>query len=204
MDADDIAMPNRFQVQLPLMQRADIVGAGLLEFAEDSGKIVGQRIPPVGQANILRFSRIHDPFNHPTVMYRRSSVVAAGGYGDLPLMEDYWLFARMLDNGARAINVPDPLVYYRVGPEAFKRRGGQTLLRSELRLQRTFRDEGFTTRFEYVRNVAMRGGYRLIPWRVRRSFYRHVVAGYGARMPQPQSTTAAPMTTTRDIAQVAA
>ena len=53
-------------------------------------------------------------------------------------MEDYALFARMLAGGARAVNVAEPLVFYRVGAEAFKRRGGTGLLRSELRLQREF------------------------------------------------------------------
>ena len=119
---------------------------------------------------------MHDPFNHPTVMYRKQAVLAAGGYGDLPLMEDYALFARMLLGGARAVNVPEPLVYYRVGEAAFKRRGGRELLRSELRLQREFRRIGFTSRPQYARNVLIRGGYRLVPWWCRRAVYRPILA----------------------------
>jgi glycosyltransferase involved in cell wall biosynthesis len=115
MDADDVAMPHRFEVELPLMADADIVGSGLLEFSGDTDEIVGQRVPPTGAEKIARYARMHDPFNHPTVMYRRRAVLAAGGYGDLKLMEDYALFARMLQNGARAVNVAEPLVYYRVG-----------------------------------------------------------------------------------------
>jgi hypothetical protein len=52
------------------------------------------------------------------------------------------------------------------------------LLRSELRLQREFRRRGFTTLAEYVRNVIVRGGYRLIPWWLRRAVYRPIVAHY--------------------------
>ena len=181
MDADDVAMPHRFEVELPLISDADIVGAGLLEFTGDTDEIVGQRVPPTDPARIQRYARMHDPFNHPTVVYRRAAVLAAGGYGDLPLMEDYALFARMLQGGARAVNVPEPLVYYRVGPEAFKRRGGTGLLRSELRLQREFLRRGFTTPAEYLRNVAVRGGYRLIPWWLRRAVYRPVVALFSKR-----------------------
>lgn len=178
MDADDIAMPNRFEVELPLIADADIVGSGLLEFAGDTDQIVGQRVPPIGSDKIKRYARIHDPFNHPTVVYRRGAVQAAGGYGDLPLMEDYSLFARMLQAGARPVNVPEPLVFYRVGSTAFKRRGGIDLLRSEMRLQREFRRQGFTTVGEYLRNVAIRGGYRLVPWWFRRAIYRPVVTRY--------------------------
>ncbi|MBO0824429.1 MAG: glycosyltransferase, partial [Actinobacteria bacterium] len=175
MDADDVAMPHRFEVQMALIAESDIVGSGLLEFVNDTDEVVGQRIPPTGRAHIARYARMHDPFNHPTVVYRRQAVLDAGGYGDLPLMEDYALFARMLQAGARAVNVAEPLVYYRVGATAFKRRGGTGLLRSELRLQRELRDNGFTSRAEYVRNVLIRGSYRLIPWWLRRAIYRPLV-----------------------------
>jgi glycosyltransferase involved in cell wall biosynthesis len=181
MDADDVAMPHRFEVELPLIADADIVGAGLYEFVEDTDEIVGQRVPPTEPAKIQRYARMHDPFNHPTVVYRREAVLAAGGYGDLPLMEDYALFARMLADGARAVNVAEPLVFYRVGAEAFRRRGGARLLRSELRLQREFLRRGFTSPPEYLRNVIVRGGYRLIPWWLRRAVYRPLVAIYSKR-----------------------
>jgi glycosyltransferase involved in cell wall biosynthesis len=191
MDADDVAMPQRFAVQIPLIAEADIVGSGLLEFVGDTDNIVGQRVPPIDPAQIQAYARMHDPFNHPTVVYRRSAVLAAGGYGDLPLMEDYALFARMLAGGARAVNVPDPLVWYRVGAKAFKRRGGQALLRSELRLQTEFRRQGFTTTAQFLRNVLIRGGYRLVPWWLRRAVYRPIVARYSARQ-DPQQTGSAP------------
>jgi glycosyltransferase involved in cell wall biosynthesis len=184
MDADDVAMPHRFEVELPLIADADIVGSGLLEFSGDTDEIVGQRVPPTGAGKIARYARMHDPFNHPTVVYRRSAVQAAGGYGNLKLMEDYALFARMLQNGARAVNVAEPLVYYRVGESAFKRRGGARLLRSELRLQREFRKNGFTTPVQYLRNVLVRGGYRLIPWWVRRAVYRPILSRGGGRAAQ--------------------
>ena len=181
MDADDVAMPHRFEVELPLIADADIVGAGLYEFVADTDDIVGRRVPPTDPGQIRRYARMHDPFNHPTVVYRRAAVLAAGGYGDLPLMEDYALFARMLQAGARAVNVAEPLVYYRVGTKAFKRRGGTGLLQSELRLQRDFLRRGFISPPEYVRNVVVRGGYRLIPWRLRRAVYRPLVARYSKR-----------------------
>ena len=175
-DADDVSMPHRFEVELPLMENADIVGSGLLEFVTDTDEIVGQRVPPTDPGQIQRYARMHDPFNHPTVVYRRRAVLAAGGYGDLPRMEDYALFARMLLGGARAVNVPEPLVFYRVGEAAFKRRGGRELLRSELRLQREFRRIGFTSRSQYARNIVIRGGYRLVPWWCRRAVYRPVLS----------------------------
>lgn len=183
MDADDIAVPHRFETQLPLIEAgADLVGAALLEFRTGIDDVVGLRTPPREPEDIARYSRLHDPFNHPTVIYRRSAVLAVGGYGgDLPLMEDYWLFTRMIANGAKVVNLEEPLVYYRVGDGAYSRRGGRALLRSELRLQRELRRCGFTTPTQYARNVIIRGGYRLVPTWIRRPAYRRIIAPYGAR-----------------------
>jgi GT2 family glycosyltransferase len=181
MDADDISLPTRFEKQVPLVEAgADIVGSGLLEFGVSAEDVVGRRTPPTDPQEIRRVVRFRDPFNHPTVVYRRSAVQAAGGYTDMALMEDYLLFARMLDAGARPANLAEPLVRYRVGAGAYARRGGRELLRSELAVQRRFRQLGITSRTEYVRNVVVRGGYRLVPERLRTLAYRALIANRGA------------------------
>ncbi len=177
MDADDVSIAERFARQLPLIEDgADIVGSGLWEFGSSTEDVVGRRTPPTDPEEIRRVVRFRDPFNHPTVVYRRSAVLAAGGYSDLPLMEDYLLFTRMVAGGAVPANLAEPLVYYRVGEGAYARRGGMTLLRSEVALQRRFRSLGITTRSQYLRNVAVRGGYRLVPERVRKVAYRRLLA----------------------------
>jgi GT2 family glycosyltransferase len=182
MDADDISLPERFEQQLPLLEAgADIVGTGLLEFGEQVGDVLGRRTPPTDPDEIRRVVRFRDPFNHPTVVYRKSAVLAAGGYTDMALMEDYLLFTRMLQTGARPANLADPLVCYRIGAGAYARRGGRQLLRSELALQRRFRMLGLTTRTQYVRNVVVRGGYRLVPERLRKIAYRGLIANRGGR-----------------------
>jgi hypothetical protein len=182
MDADDVSLPQRFATQVPLVASGvDLVGSALLEFDADETDVVGVRTPPLTEAEIRSWARFHQPFNHPTVVYRRASVLAAGGYEDLPLLEDYWLFARMIQAGATVANVAEPLVMYRVGAGAYHRRGGLPLLRSELVLQRRLRAAGFLTQGQYVRNLVVRGGYRLVPEVVRRHSYRRLIAGRGAR-----------------------
>jgi hypothetical protein len=56
-------------------------------------------------------------------------------------------------------------------------------LRSELALQKRFHELGITTRAEYVRNVIIRGGYRLVPEPVRRRAYRRLIAQRGISQP---------------------
>jgi GT2 family glycosyltransferase len=177
MDSDDVSAPDRFEKQLPLIEAgADIVGSGLWEFGSSIDDVVGRRTPPTDPDEIRRVVRFRDPFNHPTVVYRRSAVQAAGGYADMALMEDYLLFTRMIAGGAVPANLAEPLVHYRVGDGAYARRGGRRLLRSELALQRRFRELGLTTRWQYLRNVAVRGGYRLVPESVRKVAYRRLLA----------------------------
>lgn len=179
MDADDISLPERFAVQLPIIEAgADVVGSGLIEFADDPEVVVGTRTPPLEPADIRERARFAVPFNHPTVMYRRDLVLSVGGYSDFARMEDYLLWAKLILAGARVANVAEPLVKYRVGAGAYTRRGGFGQLRAELELQRRFRRLGFTTRAQFLRNVLVRGGYRLVPERIRRSVYRRLIATY--------------------------
>lgn len=177
MDADDISLPTRFERQLELIGTGlDLVGTGMYEFVDEIGTIVGRRVPPVGPQRISSYARFHDPFNHPTVLYRRSAVRLAGGYRDMGLMEDYYLFARMIQAGARVDNLPDPLVMYRVGDGAYARRGGWAQLHAELRLQTALRRARFTSWPQAIRNVLVRGGYRLVPVGLRRFAYRRLIA----------------------------
>jgi len=176
-DADDVCLPERFARQVPLVAEGyDIVGSAIQEFVtEDAPGHV--RVPPLSSRDIASAARFRSPFNHPTVVYRRSAVEAAGGYQDLALLEDYWLFARMLHAGARAVNLPEPLLLYRVGAGAYARRGGRRILGSEIELQKRLRRLGFTTRLQAVRNVLVRGGYRLVPEGLRRRSYRQFMLG---------------------------
>ena len=179
MDADDLSLPHRFAVQLPMIESGlDLVGAGLIEFGDHPDDLVGTRTPPTDPADIAVRARFADPFNHPTVVYRRDLVRAVGGYSDFALMEDYLLWAKLLVAGARVANTAEPLVKYRVGAGAYARRGGLGQLRAELAVQRRFRELGFTTRRQWARNVVLRGGYRLVPERLRRMAYRRVIATY--------------------------
>lgn len=174
MDADDISLPHRFLRQLPEIEAgADLVGAAVLEFEGDGRDQTGVlRVLPSDPVEIARTARWRNPFNHPTVVYRRDAVLSAGGYRELRYMEDYWVFTRMIANGAVVVNLPDALVRYRVDAGAYERKGGLRQLRSEVRLQQRLRSEGFTTVAQGLRNVTVRGGYRLVPAPLRRRAYR--------------------------------
>lgn len=175
-DADDVSLPERFARQIPLVEGGlDLLGSAITEFEDDESVLGAVRLLPLSQEDIAAVIRFRDPFNHPSVVYRKSAVAAAGGYEDLDKMEDYWLFARMVEQGARSANLPDTLVLYRVGEGAYRRRGGVSMLISELRLQSRMIAHGYLNPLQAVRNLAVRGGYRLVPTALREHLYRRLI-----------------------------
>lgn len=176
MDADDVSDPQRFRKQLAVMNEgADLVGTGMVEFESDPAIVAAVRVPPTGADRIREHARTHNPFNHPTMMYRVSALDAVGRYQPLGKMEDYWLGVRLIASGARVENIAEPLVRYRVGAGAFARRGGWQEAKTEWTLQREMLRIGFITRTQYVRNVVVKGVYRLMPASLKRVLFRRFV-----------------------------
>ena len=108
---------------------------------------------------------------HPSVVFRRSVVQSVGAYPDLPGMEDYLLFARLAAAGISMTNSADVLVSYRVGRGAYRRRGGWAMVKTEVRMQRELRNLGLVGLPGLVRNLSVRGCYRLLPTSARRWGY---------------------------------
>lgn len=177
-DADDICRPDRFALQIPRMEREglDLLGSAMREFSDRIAPGTGPlRTRPLEHEEIVRYLPYHSPFHHPTVVLRRSVALAVGGYRDLPLLEDYWLWERMMLGGARMGNLPEVLVDYRVDEELFARRGGGKLYASDVRLQwRMLRDRVLSPG-HFLRNLVIRAAYRFSPGWVRRVGYRRFV-----------------------------
>ncbi|GAB3283926.1 hypothetical protein GCM10027449_27440 [Sinomonas notoginsengisoli] len=173
MDADDVALPERFERQLRLLAEGyDVVGSAIAEVGEDESEVLASRPVPASHREIMAQLAFRTPFNHPSVMYRAGAVRAAGGYRGVPDMEDYWLWVRMLHRGSRGANVPDVLVLYRVSEGAYARRGGLRMLMAEMRLQSKMLEAHYIGPWTFARNVLVRGIYRIVPTRLRRRGYR--------------------------------
>lgn len=189
-DADDLSLPERYERQIPAFAqpdgtRYDVVGASIQEFAEPAaGQIErGQvRTLPQGGEELARFARLRSPLHHPAVAFRRDAVLRAGGYPERAgRFEDYLLWAKLMTMGATLRNLPDVLVLYRVDAGAYARRGGWSMFAGEMALQRAFLRMGFVSLPQFLRNVAVRAVYRLVPTAPRRWAYRAMTALRGRR-----------------------
>jgi glycosyltransferase involved in cell wall biosynthesis len=165
MDADDIAVPQRFALQLPVLSTgdADVVGGFIEEFdvaLHDTGRI---RTVPTTHEQIVRFGRWRQPVNHVTIMFRRDAYRRVGGYQPIRSVEDFDLLSRMLMDGVRFANVPAVLVHARCGAAMLRRRGGLTYLRREITLLRRMHEHGYLSLAQFIGNVAIRVTLRLLP-----------------------------------------
>jgi glycosyltransferase involved in cell wall biosynthesis len=175
-DADDIAVPERLERSLGVIERtgADLVGGYIAEFEDDPDDTYNVRTVPCEPEAIRTMAKSRSPVNQTTVLARRDAILEAGNYRAVERMEDYELWVRMLTNGHELRNLPTVLAKVRAGTEMYGRRGGFTYAREELRLQRYFRKLGFITRQRAVGNVLARAGIRFLPNQVRGMIYETV------------------------------
>lgn len=159
MDSDDIAVKDRFEQQLKIFESApdvDVLGGGISEFIDSEENIVAYRNVPTDNMEIKKYMRNRNPFNHMSVMYKKSAVLSAGGYKDWYLHEDWYLWIRMSECGAVMRNTDTVLVNVRVGRDMYKRRGGMKYYKSGKRLQKymlAHKIIGFGT---YISNICKR------------------------------------------------
>ncbi|PQO46797.1 glycosyltransferase [Blastopirellula marina] len=116
LDADDIALPNRFAMQLEFLKRrpdVDLVG-GCYQTIDGNGDLGKIQTLPQGYADVAAALRKSNCIAHPAVMIRRLVLDRfAGPYREFfPLAEDYDLWLRM-SKRCRLENLPDVVLQYR-------------------------------------------------------------------------------------------
>ncbi len=178
MDSDDISRPDRCEKQISVFnENAEIsVCSGTVEeFAFFTDNIEAKRVLPENNGDIVEFSRKRNPFNHPCVMYKKSAVEAAGSYQDFYLLEDYYLWIRMLQKGYKGYNIQEPILWMRAGSDMYKRRSGLKYTKSQEALFRYMRKVGFISTSQYLKSVITRGVSSLIPNSIRKLAYKKVL-----------------------------
>lgn len=178
MDTDDIAKPNRFEEQIAVFDahpEIDVVGAWMDEFEGDVSNIVSTRKLPELHQDIHQYARSRCPMNHPVVMFKKYAVAAVGGYKHFPLFEDYYLWVRMLQNGAKFYNIQESLLYFRFSSDMFKRRGGWKYAIDELHFQRQIRGMEFISFSQYMKNISLRFITRVLPNTLRTELYKKLL-----------------------------
>lgn len=159
MDSDDISAPDRFEKQLRHFERNDslsLLGGYISEFTDDKYRTAGMRVVPTSDKEVRDGLKKRCPFNHMTVMFKKSDVLRAGNYKDWFRNEDYYLWIRMYEAGCHFGNLPDVLVNVRVGSDMYKRRGGIKYFKSEMAIQKYMLEKKIIGFCRYTFNVGIR------------------------------------------------
>lgn len=172
-DTDDLCLPNRIEVQLPLMLSGqfDVLGAQIDEFDGQGDPPHQSRRVPLRHEDIVAYSQRRNPFNHMTVCFRTRLAISLGGYPALQFMEDYALWVAMIRQGARVMNTPEALVQARIGGGMYARRGGLEYTRCEFRLQRYFHGLGHKSFVMAMVHAVMRSSVFMSPVGLRQRIY---------------------------------
>jgi len=144
MDADDIAKPQRLEHQIAYLEAhpdIDVLGTAFELFSdEDEGKIITL---PATDKSIRKRLPFRFCFCHPSVMFKRETILKCSGYQGAKFCQDMELWLRLSrDKAIKFANMPEPLLRYRIHSGQAKGRRevdiiGASLLFREALVQRS-------------------------------------------------------------------
>ncbi len=182
-DTDDINDCQRFKIQmdyLKLCPETSVLSSVISEFDQIPGDLGNIRATAYSYKDILRYARTRNPMNHPSVIFKKSSVLSVGGYSkDILYMEDYDLWLKMLARGYIFSNITNCLVDHRVGNGMLKRRRGIVYAKSELILYKTKHKLSFKPKIgtlltrlcsRFLPQVILSMLYRFLRWRDKKAW----------------------------------
>lgn len=174
-DADDISFPDRCEKQVKAFREhpeTDVISGTVYEFVGSPKRVTAARELPTEPDELKEFARKRNPINNPCVMYRKGVIEKAGGFQDFYLLEDYFLYIRILLAGGVLRNLKEPILYMRAGDEMYKRRGGKKYAEAQKKLFRYMLDHDFITKQEYRKSVMIRTLSAMAPAGLRKAMFK--------------------------------
>lgn len=181
MDADDISLPNRCEVELDIFntdESVGIVGAPIIRFSGDESNSHGVKRMPVSPEEIYEYGKWRNPFNHPTVMYKKNIVLKYGGYSETIRGEDFALFTKMIADGVVGKNCVQPLLLYRSDENQYKRRTSWHETKVVLNIVYRNYKLGYAGLSDYAKAIILQMGGCILPNRLGEFVYQKLLRNY--------------------------
>lgn len=176
MDSDDISLPERIEKQLAIFEKhpeISIVSSVINEFQDSPALITGKRMVPERHEEIVSFSKSRNPFNHPSVLFKKSHIEEVGGYSEeFHLFEDYYLWIRLLLAGKKGYNVQKPELLMRVPSQLYLRRGGWRYAKDLLRFNQWMLRKNWIGYKEYLLSAIPHAIVCVLPNFIRKMVYQ--------------------------------
>lgn len=177
MDSDDVCFPDRFETQISYMEShpdVSVVGCATEGFEGVIDNVVYRKYLPESPEEVAKYAGSRCPTSHPGCMFRKKDVLDVGGYQHQYLLEDYYLWARMIAKGMKIGNIGRPLLHFRTSPEMYRRRGGLKYAKSELDLILKMHRLGINSSMQTIKAILFRIPIRLMPNFIRESAYKQL------------------------------
>lgn len=177
MDSDDIAKTDRCEKELKVLinNKCDIVGSFCSEFTGSYENIISIRKVPLKHEEIVRYAKKRNPFNHPTIMFRKSMALKCGAYSNMIRCEDYDFVVKMILSGAKCLNIPESLLYYRLSDDTFLRRKNWNNTKGFIYVRYKNFKRGFTPLKDLIFLSALQIILYLMPISVTKFFYQSIL-----------------------------
>lgn len=129
MDADDISMPERLEKQLKYAENEGLAVCGTWAEGIDSlGNKINSLSYPPSMDRVKVFTLLHNPFIHPSVMFKKEVFEKVGNYKKFfKHIEDYELWTRIVFR-YKAGNIPEILLSYRIHDEQITNKHQLTMI----------------------------------------------------------------------------
>ena len=175
IDSDDYSVNTRCEKQLKEFEKdsaLEMVGTFEAEFIDNIENVISIHSVPETDSEIRKFMRRRCAVLHPTVMYKKQSVIDSGNYQDVHLYEDYDLFARMvLEHNTKTYNIQENLYYIRTSEDFFKRRGGLKYAQTVLKFKWGQYKKGYMSLKDFILSGFGQAVVCLMPNSMRKWFY---------------------------------
>ena len=178
MDADDISDAYRFEKQASYMEahpEIDVLGTDIAEFNFSPEENMRYRVCPAAHDDIVRMGKRRNPMNHMSVCIKKAALQACGGYESLLLLEDYYLWLKMIVNGSKLANLTESLVYVRVGNGFTARRGSKTRIAGWHVLQQYMLKNKLIRPFDAIVNMVYIRLFTYCPEHLRKMAYDRIL-----------------------------
>ena len=156
MDSDDISDEHRFERQILYIEdhpEIDVLGTDIAEFYQSPNENMRIRACPEMHDDIVNMGKRRNPMNHVSVCIKKSALEKSGGYQTLQLLEDYYLWLRMIAAGCRFANIHETLMYVRIGNGFNSRRGSKEKIEGSKILQDYMLEIGMINKREALLNM---------------------------------------------------
>lgn len=174
MDTDDICLEHRFKIQYEKLisnDRLIVLGTNVELIDNKSQYLVSDRKVPISNNEIRKLLPYKNPFNHPSVAFRKSFVIEVGGYSDLYLYEDWFLWYELSQlNNVEFENLPQKLLKYRI--RTFDDRKGFKIIKAEYKFYSRLLKKGYIDKSKFVINILVKFIIRLLPTSIYK-FFKH-------------------------------